>query len=60
MRLEPLFDGELRFNEEAGVHVATYGADSDWIGLKGSKNGVHAAIAWYSWMRPPRRSVRSI
>jgi Protein of unknown function (DUF3237) len=32
VRLEHLFDGELRFNEEAGVHVPTYGADSDWIG----------------------------
>jgi hypothetical protein len=32
VELRHLFDGEFRFAEETGVHISTYGLDSDWIG----------------------------
>lgn len=57
MQLVHLFDGELEFAEHTGVHVPTYGEDSDWIGYVNGTGTVNGARlqGTVRWTNHPRR-----
>ena len=53
MKLIPLFEGELRFDETTEVGFPTHGEDGDWLAyVEGADHRRQQALPNRCWMRP--------
>ncbi len=62
MRLIPLFDGELEFDEATEVGFATYGDDGDWFGYVAGGGRVtgERLSGGLRWTNHPRRRADGV